>query len=297
MNISLAQTAREDICLAVHGLKELPALSPMSTTLLGLIGDENVSIHQLADIIRQDASLGARIIGLANSAYFGQREPITSVEDAIFKALGLRLTQNLALSIALSGPFSSHIQCDSFDLQGFWMKAVLTANLAQSLCGFLNVQEPVDTNTAYLAGLLHEFGLLPLVYLYPQQMDAIFNQRKEHYERLHILLKKEVNTDQHEVGACLAKKWQIPSIVVDVIAHHADTNYHGEHEALVLLVHFCCIWATQYLDEGLWDQLPEETEHLLKYSNLDEEKLLKLLKKQHAKSAAFESMAAALVGN
>jgi len=201
------------------------------------------------------------------------------------------------LSIALSGPFSSHIQCADFDLQGFWMKAVLTANLAQSLCSFLNVPEPVDANSAYLAGLLHEFGLLPLVYLYPQQMDALFKRRKIKYERLHILLKKELDTDQHEVGTCLAMKWQIPSMIVDVIAHHADVDYEGEHTSLVLLVHFCCMWATQYLDEGIWDQLPEEAGVLLKHSNLDEEKLLGLLKKQHAKFAAFESMAAALVGN
>ncbi len=297
MSRSPAQVMHEDICLTVHGLKELPALSSMSTKLLEVIGDDRVSIHQLADIIRQDASLGARIIGLANSAYFGQREPVTSVEDAIFKSLGLRLTQNLALSIALSGPFSSQIQCAGFDLQSFWMKAVLTANLAQSLCTFLNPQDSVDTNTAYLAGLLHEFGLLPLVYLYPQQMDAIFDRRKVQYERLHLLLKKELDTDQHEVGACLAMKWQIPSIIVDVIAHHAEVDYKGEHEALVLLVHFCCLWATQYLDEGIWDQLPEETELLFKHSSLDEASLLKLLKQQHAKASAFESMAAALVGN
>jgi len=297
MSIASKKASHEDICLIVHGLRELPALSTMSTKLLDVIGDESASIKQLADIIREDASLGARVIGLANSAYFGQREPIISVEDAIFKALGLRMTQNLALSIALSGPFSSHMKCTAFELKNFWMKAVLTANLAQSLCEHLQTQPPTDKNTAYLAGLLHEFGLLPLVYLFPEQMDAIFIQRADLHEHLQELLRNELDTDHHEVGAWLAKKWQIPSAIVNVIAHHANADYLGENEPLVGLIHFCSVWATQYIVDGNYEQLPEETKTLFKYARLDETKLLKILAQQHVKFTALESMTHAIMGN
>ncbi len=294
MNTLPAQVAHEDICLAVHGLLELPAISPMSTKLLGVIGDDSVSIHQLADIIRQDASLDARIIGLANSAYFGQREPITSVEDAIFKALGLRLTQNLALSIALSGPFGSHTQCASFDVYGFWLKAVLTANLTQSFCELLQEEHRTNRDTAYLAGLLHEFGLLPLVYLFPEQMNLLFASSDTRHENLCETLRKELETDQHQVGAWLATNWRLPAVIIDVIAHHADPGYEGEHMLLVLLVRFCSGWAIQYMETGAWDRLPEGTETLLDYTGLDRAQILKILKQQHAKSGALESMANAL---
>ncbi len=295
MNTLLAQTAHEDICLAVHGLLELPAISPMSTKLLGVIGDDSVSIHQLADIIRQDASLDARIIGLANSAYFGQREPITSVEDAIFKALGLRLTQNLALSIALSGPFGSHTQCAAFDVHGFWLKAVLTANLTQSFCELLQEEHWVNRDTAYLAGLLYEFGLLPLVYLFPEQMNLLFASSDTRHEDLRETLRKELDTDQHEVGAWLATSWRLPPAIIDVIAHHADPDYEGDHVLLVLLVRFCSRWAIQYMETGDWDRLPEGAETLLEYTGLDRAQILKVLKQQHAKSEAIESMSNALV--
>jgi len=295
MNTVPVETGHEDICLAVHGLMELPAISPMSTKLLGVIGDDSVSIHQLADIIRQDASLDARIIGLANSAYFGQREPITSVEDAIFKALGLRLTQNLALSIALSGPFGSHTQCAAFDVHGFWLKAVLTANLTQSFCKLLQEKHRINRDTAYLAGLLYEFGLLPLVYLFPEQMDMLFASSKTRHEDLCETLRKELDTDQHQVGAWLATNWRLPAAIIDVIAHHADPDYDGEHVLLVFLVRFCSRWAIQYMETGDWDRLPEGADTLLEYTGLEQAQILKVLKQQHAKSEALESMSQALV--
>ncbi len=289
------QTVHDDIRLTVHGLLELPAISPMSTKLLGVIGDDKISIHQLADIIRQDASLGARIIGLANSAYFGQRDPITSVEDAIFKALGLRLTQNLALGIALSGPFSSQAHCDAFDMHGFWLKAVLTANLTQGLGKRMRSDLQIDIDMVYLAGLLHELGLLPLVYLYPEQMNELFTYRITRHQHLREILREELGTDQHEVGAWLATNWQIPPAIVDVIAHHAEPDYDGEHTLLVLLVRCCSRWAMLYMEDGVWDRLPEETEALLKHTGMDRCEILKVLKQQHVKFGAMESMAHALV--
>ncbi len=296
MNSLPTEMAHDDICLAVHGLQELPAISPMASKLLGVIGDDNVTIHQLAEIIWQDVSLGARIIGLANSAYFGQREPITSVDDAIFKALGLRLTQNMALGIALSGPFNSQVQCAAFDMHSFWLKAVLTASLAQSFCNLLENENRVDRDTAYLAGLLHEFGLLPLVYLFPEQMNTLFASRSGD-EHLHEILRKELDTDQHEVGARLATKWKIPPAIIDVIAHYSRQDYDGENKLLVLLVRFCSHWATQYMEDGAWDSLPPDTDILLESSGLARTQVLKLLQQQHAKFDALESMSHALMGS
>lgn len=291
------QTVQDDIRLTVHGLQDLPAISPMSTKLLGVIGDDSISIHQLANIIRQDASLGARIIGLANSAYFAQREPICSVEDAIFKALGLRLTQNMALGIALSGPFNSQVHCATFDMHGFWLKAVLTANLAQGLCKLVRGDFQVDIDMAYLAGLLHELGLLPLVYLFPEQMNTYFTSRITRHKHLREILRKELDTDQHEVGAWLAMNWQIPPAIVDVIAHHAEPDYDGDHTLLVLLIRCCSHWAILYMEDGVWDRLPEEAEALLEYTGIDRNEMLKVLKQQHLKFEAMESMAHELVEN
>lgn len=292
---SLSSMSHEDIRLTVHGIQDLPVTSPMVTKLLGIIGDDNTGISQLADIIRQDASLSARIIGLANSAYFAQRDPIISVEDAIFKALGLRLTQNMALGIALSGPFSSRVNCAAFDMHSFWLKAVLMANLAQELCRLVRSDLNVDIDMGYLAGLLHGLGLLALVYLLPKQMDSYFTRRLSGHEHLREILRKELGTDQYEVGAWLAMNWKLPDVIIDVIAHHGEADYDGEHTVLVRLVRYCFHWATRYMEDGIWDNLPEETDALLEHSGIDRSEMLKVLKQQHIKFGAMDTMAHTLV--
>ncbi len=69
-------------------LKHLPPLSITATRLLEAVGDPDVDVERLAEIINQDPGLMGRIVGLANAAYFGQRNPITTVQEAIFVFLG-----------------------------------------------------------------------------------------------------------------------------------------------------------------------------------------------------------------
>jgi len=297
MNTVPVSDVSDDIRLHVHGLQELPAISPMASLLLNVIGDDRTTIPQLADIIRQDASLTGRIIGLANSAYFAQRTPVTSVEDAIFKALGLRLTQNMALGIALSGPFSSNVACAAFDVRGFWLKAVLTASLCRSLCACIKAFPAPDQDTAYLAGLLHEFGLLPLVYLLPEQMDSLFRERaREPETRMHLLLKRELGVDHHTVGAWLAGNWQLPPAIVEVIAHHADPVYEGEQASLVHLVHFASLWVDGYLRDGVWDRVPGEVDWM-QTQLFDSLCVREVLQQQHARFDSLEALSRVLAGD
>ncbi|MCW9024674.1 MAG: HDOD domain-containing protein [Gammaproteobacteria bacterium] len=275
------------------GLYDLPSLSPLSVQLLNIVSDDDVTINKLADIIRQDATLTARIISLANAAYFGQSSPIFSVEDAIFKALGLRLTKNMALSIALMETFDSQATCPAFDSYYFWLKAVTTASLAQSLCGLMYHENCSASDMAYLAGLLHDFGLIPLVVLYPNEINELLSL-VERGTSIHDRVREKLDTDHHEVGAWLAKKWKIPDPIILVIAHHTDPGYQGEYEQLVALIHVCSSWAEHYIATGKWDGLPEDVVPVIKRLDLDEEKVIIALKRMHLKFSAIESMAGAI---
>ncbi|MDH5570422.1 MAG: HDOD domain-containing protein [Gammaproteobacteria bacterium] len=281
---------------AVPGLFDLPSISPLSSRLLAVIGNDDVSIKELANLIQQDATLTARIISLANSAYFGQTTPITSVEAAIFKSLGLRLTKNLALSIALAAPFDAGTVCPSFDKHYFWLKAVLTANLAYSLRDLFDAEHRPQADMAYLAGLLHDFGLLPLVCYLPKELNEILNPITLGLS-VHQQLQQVLDTDHHEVGAMLAAKWKIPAPVVNAIMHHVEMDYEGEDQELVALIYLCSCWATQYLETGEWNVIPECAETVVQRFSLNRNELIKNFRKQHHSFSALESVADAIVGD
>ena len=280
----------------IPGLFDLPSISPLSSRLLEIIGNDDASINELANLIKQDATLTARIISLANSAYFGQPALIISVEDAIFKSLGLRLTKNLALSIALADPFDVEQACPSFDKHYFWLKAVMTANLAQSLCHLFVAEHRPQEDMAYLAGLLHDFGLLPLACYLPTEVEEILKPIDRGLS-VHDQLRQELETDHHEVGALLATKWNIPEPVVKVIMHHVDMDYDGEYQELVCLIYLCSCCVTQYMETDEWNVIPEEVEPIVQRFALDRDKLKKAFNKQYRIFPKLASMADALVGN
>lgn len=234
--------------LHVQRLEELPLASPLAASFLDIVSDDEVTISQVAALIRQDPSLVARLVGLANSAYFGQSEPLSSVEDAIFKSLGLRLTKSLVLSMVLADSIGHVVEDSGLNQVRFWLDAVLTASLGRMLSEYVQSVPHPTADEAYLAGMLHQFGILPLVRLYPAEFrEAI--QQADTDPKLTAQLHRELGTDHHETGAWLARKWHLPDNIVTVIAHQHEADYTGPHAELVKLTRGASTLVGQLLAE------------------------------------------------
>lgn len=234
--------------LHIQRLEELPLASPLAASFLDIISDDEVTIAQVAALVRQDPSLVARLVGLANSAYFGQSEPLSSVEDAIFKALGLRLTKSLVLSMVLADSMGHAVEDSGLNPIRFWLDAVLTASLGRMLSEHVQGVPRPWADEAYLAGMLHQFGILPLVRLYP----AEFHEAIGHADTdagLTAQLHRVLGTDHHETGAWLARKWHLPDTIVTVIAHQHEADYAGRHADLVRLIRGASTLVGQLLAE------------------------------------------------
>lgn len=243
--------------LEVQKLNELPAMSLVVHQFLQAIQDADIGIDHLAHIIEKDPALLARIVGVANSAYFSPPEPVTSAEDAIFKVLGVNTTKSLALGIILSGPFDAS-RCPGFPLDEFWLECIFTATLAQSMAGLIRLDEAPSPGEAYLAGLLHKMGLLALVHLYPDVMNTVSGLRKECCSPNELLrLEQEaLQTNHAEVGAWLARKWHLPPMIVFTMENYLDKLYRGHSWKLVQLVGFCARWAAAAVHTGSDDDYP-----------------------------------------
>jgi len=216
--------------------------------------DSDLEVRQIAAIIEKDPALLARIVGVANSAYFGYPEPVTTAEDAIFKVLGLNTAKNLALSIILSGPFDAS-RCPSFRMDRFWASALLSATLAQRLAPRVEKGMTPAAGDAYLGGLLHHLGLLALVHLHPSTMNELFLNHETPGQS--FLCEEEIalfGMSHPQVGGWLARKWHLPENVVAVIEHHQEERFSGHHWPLVRLVSFATRWAASTVgDDADWE--------------------------------------------
>jgi len=272
-------------------LVELPVASPLLQGLLNAIDDEDISIRQFSALVRQDVALTARLIGLSNSAYFGQSEPITSVDDAIFKALGIRLAKSIALSIAMVGSYGS-LKKVGIDLQRYWLKSMLSASLARSLCTHLKMMPCPNNDVVYLSGLLHDFGLLPVVYLYGNDLTGIFDDDDEDAgQPLYIRIENKLGFGYHEVGEWVARKWQLPECVIAVIGHYHEREYADEYAPLVHLLNGVTALVDDYLDHNEYDLSNEAANYLITGLDIQPVRLEGALEEMQRKHESLEQVA------
>ena len=223
-----ARQAKQQILM----LKQLPPLSATAARLLEILSDENCSLGELAKVIGQDPAVTARILGVANSAYFGQTSPIHTVEEAIIRVLGLNMVKSLAFSIALSGVLDT-ARCQTFDLEAYWYRSLATALLSRSICSLIPESGRPDLDSVYLAGLLYDIGTLVLVHLFPDQYARVIAKRAQSSaqdaERLEVA---EIGVSSIEAGAWLTDRWHLPPMVVRVLARSTPKSAGCEGEVV-----------------------------------------------------------------
>jgi HD-like signal output (HDOD) protein len=275
-----AQQAKERVLKLQH----LPPLSATATRLLVLLSEEDLALNKLAKVINQDPGLTARILGLANAAYFGQQNPVLKVEDAIIRVLGLNMVKSLAFSIAVSGAFDIS-GCQNFDLKHYWRDALSVAMLARQLCMKSVAEERLDPDVVYLAGLLKDIGVLVLVHVFPDDYNKVLQKICQQGSDADILtLESEIIGINHcEAGAWLAHRWHLPDLIVAVIAHN-----RSEQLKEVALIGAVSSWLSDRGGEdevsapcmsALYDccGLPPETLGVIKVGFIDDEEEIKVI--------------------
>lgn len=234
--------------LALRRLKDLPAFSPQVNELLEVLSDENADIERLSATIENCPGLTARILGLANSAYFALRNPVRTVPDAV-RVLGFNVVRSVGLAIIVQGPLDLS-RCPQFRAERFWLSALLCGLLSRKAAELRSIPE-LDPDWAYLSGLLHTLGLPAMVHLFPDDMSEILTAAAEADEvadgqeppSLCQREERRLGIDHRLAGAHVMERWGLPELLARVARHHHDLDYRGEQWPLCLLVGLCSNWA------------------------------------------------------
>jgi HD-like signal output (HDOD) protein len=153
------------------GSLELPSLPEVALKIRQALADENVSVTEIARLLGTDPALAARTLRIANSAMFyrGSR-PITSLNGAVSQ-LGYKMVRNVALSFAAQQVFIGYGSRSLRDLiSGVWRHSVHTAVIAHMLA---RVRTKLNSDEAFLAGLLHELGKLYILMHAKEHVDLL----------------------------------------------------------------------------------------------------------------------------
>lgn len=229
--------------------QELATLPATTFKILELLNDEKrLNIRELAELIEVDATLTAQIIKVSNSSLFASQEQNRSIMQSIV-TLGLNRITNIVVGVSI---FSQALLKLNNNIQNMLDKycwhtastAMVSKSLAKRL--FLNFKE-----FEFIAGLLHDIGKLTMlqydVNLYKKVIELIENEKLKDVEA-----EKEVfGVNHNEVGAGIAKMWNLPKEPSDVIKYHSFVNQAPENikqlTAVVSVANYLCeIWGAGF---------------------------------------------------
>lgn len=242
----------------VQDILLLPPLPAIALKLLQLVSREDCDIQKLAHLIEQDPGIAARIIGIANSAYFARPTPVCSVADAIVRVLGLNLVRGIAIGIALSKPFDPGA-CPEFQLERYWHRAMSSATLAAQLAPLAHLPETAHA-CLFLSGLLHNLGQLVLAHAFPDRMSQVFRVWAQRSGQSLLALESQyLAMTEVEAGTLVARRWQLPAGVSDVIEFRRDPARAGASAPLVELIAYCATFASALYDDPQAAAPPQQT--------------------------------------
>lgn len=198
----------------LHTMPMLPKVVQEVTTLLNA---DDVDVKVLSDKINHDQVLSARVLRMSNSAYFGCSRTISSIEDAI-GLIGLGKLKTLVVASGVTSTFKS---VPGMDLQHFWQHGLITASVARDIAHQLRL----DEDTAYIAGLMHTVGRLPIHMVFPQAGTKIEEACKDRSVLERNKVEQSIlgiGLDHNHVGEKLAQQWNFPEDITRVIRYYTE---------------------------------------------------------------------------
>ena len=252
----------------------LPAMPEVARKLVMMKTSNKFELIDLVDLIESDPVIGAKIIAYSSSPFFSYQGKLDTLQEAIYHVLGIELTLNIALAIALGEQFKGPLK-GPVGAMSVWRQGVYAAVLAQSIATKLpNIT--FKPGTAYLYGLIHNIGFLALGHVFPKKFST-FNKSVALKQELPLeMLEKHVLGVSHtSVGALLMDAWGLPDEFKRVVENHHNDSYQGEDEELVhVLVLTNVLLKTIQVGDAKDTMLPL---HLLEKYNLKEKELMDLL--------------------
>ena len=247
-------------------LHDLPTLPQIVSKLLEAVEDERSTADDVTALLETDHVISARVLRLANSAYYGLRHRVDSIRRAVV-VLGFDAVCQLALATSVFKTFSSQRQF-ALDPQDFWMHAFGTAKAAQLLChGQVKVHSPEG---CFTAGLLHDMGKYLLALALRDEYRTVVRQSADRKIPLRECEKERLGVNHAEVGRWLAAKWRFPSLIVEVIGNaHRPPTPKRRHAVEIAVVQLAETLARQagFGDAGDWET-PVIDGHLLEFLSM-----------------------------
>jgi HD-like signal output (HDOD) protein len=208
-----------------QGTLRVPPYPSVALALRKLVAQENYGLDEVLTIVSNDPALVADVLRCANSAFFG-RGSISSLRQAVGR-IGAQQIMRLALVSGLSGIVRAAGPLAPLRRQA-WEMSLSSA----AICQRLAIQRKLPDESAFIAGLLHNFGWLIAI----GTIEEMLLRDPEAPPRSEAFWATVIENCHTRLGLALAARWNLPALLLDTIALHHQLDEPSEFAPFIELV-------------------------------------------------------------
>ena len=206
----------------LHRIGTLPPVPQTYASIVRILNSPDSSLDQIQDVVRRDSVLAGKVLHLANSSYFGRSGSMTNLGAAV-GLLGTKMLRNLVLTAELAKDLGSIPPDVGLSVEALQEHSLAVAGIASRL-------EPgaAWSEDAYLAGLLHDTGLLVLASRLPEEFRRVEEEcRRTGSPRLEVE-RRVLGCHHGDVGAYLFSLGGLPAVIVQAVSAHAELAFEPD---------------------------------------------------------------------
>jgi len=236
-----------DINELIAQVDKLVSVPDVYYRLESLIQNPKSTVSDFSQVLGADMDLCARLLNVANSAFYSFPMQIDSIDKAI-TVIGTRQIRELVLVTSVMKIFNIS-SIEFVDMDSFWKHSIAVGVVAKHIAKTIRMAQ---ADKIYVPGLLHDIGRLALLLKCQTEMELLLNKSDSEKSSLLVLEENHFGFSHAEVGGKLLQKWNVPeSIVEPVMMHHQpDNSFEHHQQSCVLHVADIVVMSREYGNSG-----------------------------------------------
>lgn len=204
----------------------LPSLPDIAIRIGRALQDENKTAGHIAQIAQADPAIAAKLIKAANSPLYAGTAKVETCANAVVR-LGSKVTHKLVMSFAIQDLFKTTSALLNRRMKKLWSHSTRVAAISHVLARKLGKFDP---ELALLAGLLHDIGILSVLYYALDFPEAQNNKN---------VLDTVIKNVRGQIGTMILRKWEFPESLQDVPADAENwmrsTDFAADYSDIVII--------------------------------------------------------------
>ena len=233
----LANTVKSAIIEAIEKDQiTLPTLPEVALKVREAAEDPNASAASLAQVLRNDAALSARIIRVVNSPLFRTSREVDDIKMAVNR-LGIDYTCNLATGLAMKQMFQATSDHIDRILRDVWTHSTQVGAISHLLAKQYTKLRP---DRATLGGLVHSIGILPILTFAEENSSLL----RDSFSLNHV-----IEATHAEIGCKILQAWDFPAELASIPRDYLKFDRQcktADYTDLVLISNLQCYAGTNH---------------------------------------------------